>query len=215
MYLDIPYKIQYDTNRFDFKSIIEEVLLEGEKVNLDEIHKLKEYQLLERKKDQSTMWHKRYYDSFREKVEPLYKELIKELKEYFNYETIIYQDIPTFRVQLSGNIAVGEWHKDSTYNHGKTEVNFWLPFTDTNEYNTIWMESKIDKGDYKPYKVNYGEILVFNGANLMHGNKTNTSNKTRVSIDFRMVEEDKFIPNENGSININRKFIIGEYFKII
>ena len=44
MYLDIPYKIQYDTNRFDFKSIIEEVLLEGEKVNLDEIHKLKEYQ---------------------------------------------------------------------------------------------------------------------------------------------------------------------------
>jgi hypothetical protein len=77
------------------------------------------------------------------------------------------------------------------------------------------MESIEDKGDYKAYKVNYGEILVFSGANLIHGNKPNQSLETRVSIDFRLVDPNKFIPNEAGSINMKSKFDIGGYFEKI
>jgi ectoine hydroxylase-related dioxygenase (phytanoyl-CoA dioxygenase family) len=75
------------------------------------------------------------------------------------------------------------------------------------------MESKEDKGDYKPYEVKYGEILVFSGANLMHGNRPNIGPSTRVSVDFRLVDPNKFIPTEAGSINMKAKFDVGGYFE--
>jgi ectoine hydroxylase-related dioxygenase (phytanoyl-CoA dioxygenase family) len=144
---------------------------------------------------------------------PLYINFVKHLASSFNYTELIYQKIPTFRAHLVDNLGVGEWHKDRTYNHGTTEVNFWLPFTDTYDTNTIWVESKEDLGDYSPHNVKYGEILVFSGANLMHGNKINKTTDTRVSVDFRLVEPTKFIPNTEGSINMKTPFDIGGYFE--
>jgi ectoine hydroxylase-related dioxygenase (phytanoyl-CoA dioxygenase family) len=128
-------------------------------------------------------------------------------------DEIIYQKIPTFRVHLKDNQAVGEWHRDRDYNHGKSEVNIWLPFTDAYDTNTIWIESEEDKNDFKPYNVSYGEVLVFNGANLIHGNKTNIEHDTRVSVDFRIVNPTEFIPSTKGSINTNTSFDIGGYFQ--
>lgn len=218
MYLNTPYKIIYDTEKYPFRRIVTQMLelWDGDTTPLEDLHLLEHYDLLVREKDQSTIWHKKYYEKFKNDFLPTYLELIKELKERFGYDKLIYQIIPTFRVHLAnGNLAVGEWHKDKSYNHGTSEVNFWMPFVHTNEYNTIWMESKEDKGDYKPYRVNYGEILVFNGANLVHGNKQNESMSTRVSVDFRLVDPVKFVPNEEGSINMKTKFMIGEYFEII
>lgn len=215
MYLPIPYKITYDTQRFQFRNIVAK-MLEVPTMDLELIHKIQNYDLLTREKDQSTIWHKKYYDKFHNEFLPTYLELVNELKEMFEYDEIIYQQIPTFRAQLGGgNLGVGEWHRDRTYNHGITEVNFWLPFTDTNENNTIWMESKEGKMDFRPYTVKYGEILVFNGANLFHGNKPNGTNSSRVSVDFRLVDPHKFVPNEEGSINMKAKFDIGGYFEKI
>lgn len=212
MYLNTPYKISYDTQKYPFREIISEMLEVA--IRLEDLHLLEHYELLIREKDQSTHWHKRYYEKFKTEFLPTYLGLVAELKDRFGYEEIIYQQIPTFRVQLAnGNLAVGEWHKDKTYNHGTSEVNFWMPFVNTNEHNTVWMESKEDKGDYRPYEVKYGEILVFNGANLMHGNKRNYSSETRISIDFRLVDPRKFIPNQTGSINMKTKFDIGGYFE--
>jgi len=211
MYLSRPYKIYYDTKEFQLRKIICEIL---EVDYLEDLHLLKKYELLKREKDQSTIWHRLYYDKFESKFKSTYLALIEDLKKSFGYNEIIYQKVPTFRVQLgNGNIAVGEWHKDKTYNHGTSEVNFWLPFTDTNQLNTIWMESEENKEDYRAYEVNYGEILVFDGANLQHGNKKNISGKTRVSIDFRLVDPNKFIPNTAGSINMDSKFDVGGYFE--
>lgn len=218
MYLQTPYKITYDTKKYPFRKIISEMLevWEPDFTPLEKLHTLKHYELLVREKDQSTIWHKLYYEKFKKDFLPTYLELVKELRERFGYDEIIYQAIPTFRVQLAeGNLGVGEWHKDRNYNHGITEVNFWMPFVHTNEHNTIWMESKEDKGDYISYKVNYGEILIFSGANLMHGNKPNQSLETRVSVDFRLVDPNKFIPNKEGSINMKTKFDIGGYFEKI
>lgn len=218
MHLQTPYKISYDTNEYDFRRIVSEMLeiWDGDIIPLENLHTLEHYDLLVREKDQSTIWHKRYYEKYKEQFLPTYLKLVKELKERFGYNEIIYQAIPTFRVQLAeGNVGVGEWHKDSSYNHGTSEVNFWMPFVNTNEQNTIWMESIEDRGDYRPYKVNYGEILVFSGANLLHGNKNNNSNETRVSVDFRLVDPMKFIPNEAASINMKAKFDVGGYFEKI
>jgi len=218
MYLNTPYKIDYDTKKYPFRQIVSQMLevWEGETTPLEELHTLEHYDVLIREKDQSTIWHKRYYDKFRKEFLPTYLELVNDLKERFGYNQIVYQVIPTFRVQLANkNLAVGEWHKDKTYNHGTTEVNFWLPFVHTNQYNTIWMESRENKSDYKPYEVKYGEILIFDGANLVHGNKPNESQQTRVSVDFRLIDPIKFVPNTDGSINMKTKFMIGEYFDIM
>lgn len=212
MYLPVPYKIQYDTTKFPFKEIVKSILGVDD---LCDLHKLKDYEFFSREMDQSTDWHKLFYSKVNESFYPTYVELIKELANSFRYESIVYQKIPTFRTQLVNNLAVGEWHRDRAYNHGTSEVNFWMPFTNTNETNTIWMESQEGLEDFMPYTVKYGEILVFNGANLLHGNKTNTSNSTRVSVDFRLVDPAKFIPNEAGSINMNTVFDVGGYFEKI
>jgi ectoine hydroxylase-related dioxygenase (phytanoyl-CoA dioxygenase family) len=213
MYINTPYKIFYNIEEFPFKEIVKNIL---NVEILEDLHLIEKYELLEREKDQKTTWHKLYYSKFENEFKPTYLKLLNFIKKCFNYEEIIYQKIPTFRVQLGdGNVAVGEWHKDKTYNHGVSEVNFWMPFVDTNSENSVWAESEEDKKDYRPYEVKYGEILVFNGANLNHGNVKNTSSKTRVSVDFRLVDPNKFIGNEAGSINMNTKFDIGGYFEKI
>jgi hypothetical protein len=210
MYLQTPYKIKYDTERFPFRKIVEEIL---EVKELEKIHEVESYELLSREQDQKTIWHSKYYKLFKEKFQPLYLEFVSHIKERFEYQEIVYQKIPTFRVHMVDNVGVGEWHKDRTYEHGTTEVNFWLPFVDTFDTNTIWMESKEDKGDYMPYDVKYGEILIFDGANLVHGNKINKTKSTRISVDFRLVDPAKFVPNTNGSINMKTPFDIGGYFE--
>ena len=218
MYLPTPYKISYDTQRYPFRQIVSQMLeiSEGDIIQLEDLHLLEKYDTFIKGTEQSTKWHKMYYDKFEKEFYPLYFEFIKELKQRFEYDEIIYQKIPTFRIQLvNGNLGVFEWHKDRSYNHGTSEVNFWMPFVNTNEYNTIWLESKENKSDYTPYRVNYGEILVFDGANLQHGNKPNESNETRLSVDFRLVDPNKFIPNQNGSIYMKTKFDIGGYFEKI
>jgi hypothetical protein len=210
MYIPTPYKIVYDTEKFPFKEVIKEML---QVESLEKLHELEHYDVLEREKDQSTKWHRAYYDNFTEKFYPLYVEFVNHLKERFGYEEIIYQKIPTFRVHMVENLGVGEWHRDRTYNHGKTEVNFWLPFTDTYDTNTIWMESKEDLEDFMPYSVKYGEVLVFDGANLMHGNKINKTKDSRASIDFRLVDPAKFVSNDGKSINGITSFTVGGYFE--
>ena len=207
------YKLRYDTSLYPFREVIKSTL----KTNtLENLHEVEKYDTLVREKDQSTTWHKRFYRDDLNKFQTLYNTFIRNFIKYeFELDEIIYQKIPTFRVHLKNNQAVGEWHRDRDYNHGTSEINIWLPFTDAYNTNTIWIESEEDKKDFKPYNVSYGEVLVFNGANLLHGNKTNIEHDTRVSVDFRIVNPTEFIPSTKGSINTNTSFDVGGYFQKI
>jgi ectoine hydroxylase-related dioxygenase (phytanoyl-CoA dioxygenase family) len=147
------------------------------------------------------------------------KFILNIIKPLYN-EQIVYQAIPTFRVAYPNNIAVGEYHKDKWYRDADwavevNEDNFFLPFTDAFDTNTIWVESQEDKGDYSPMNCNYGEIIQWDGSNLTHGNKINTTGKARVSIDFRVMKYTNYKPSEQGSINTKTKFQIGGYYKTI
>lgn len=212
MYLKTPYKLIYDTKKFPFNEIVSKML---EVKDLAKVHELKDYPLLSREQDQSTIWHRAYYDKFMDEFYDTYTEFVKHLAGRLDYNEIIYQKIPTFRVHLVGNLGVGEWHRDRDYNHDSNELNFWMPFVNTYDTNTLWMESKEGDEDFMPYNVNYGEILVFNGADLFHGNKTNDTEDCRVSVDFRLVDPAKFNPSDKGSINMKTKFDLGGYFEKI
>ena len=159
-----------------------------------------------------------YYDNFITKVQSTYQKFIREVIRPMYDEEIVYQKIPTFRLHFPGNIAVGEYHKDKWYRDSEwheevCEMNFYLPFTNAYGSNTIWVESKEDKGDYKAMDVNYGECVQWDGVNLTHGNKENISNSTRISVDFRVIPFSKYKPSNHGSINTKTKFEIGGYYE--
>jgi len=209
--------IEYSTKDYPFTDIISKIL---DTDNLSKIHEedhFEGYKLFSREKDQSTKYHKMYYDNFKEKVEPVYKEFISNVIRPLYNEEIVYQRIPTFRLHFPGNIAVGEWHKDKWYRDSKwheevCEMNYYLPFTDTYGTNTVWVESEEDKGDYTSMDSKYGECIQWDGVNLTHGNKKNITSVTRISVDFRVIPYSKYKPSSQGSINTNMEFAIGGYY---
>ena len=141
----------------------------------------------------STHFHKLYYEKIKDtQFYEMYQDLIQKVIAPLFDDEVIYQKIPTFRVHMKGNLAVGAFHKDSEYSHDIHEINIFLPLTDAYENNTIWVESEIDKADYMPMNAKYGEFVVWDGANLMHGNKINNTDISRVSIDFRVLPKKSY-----------------------
>ena len=209
-------KINYNTHQFSFKSKLEEIFQIKELSDLND-----NIEVFTREKDQSTNWYKLFYAwAHTNEFIQLYDKFILEIIKPLYNEQIVYQAIPTFRVAYPNNIAVGEFHKDKYYRNGEwaamvKEDNFYLPFTDAFDTNTIWVESREDKGDFTPMNCNYGECIQWDGCNLTHGNKINNTGKARVSVDFRVIRYSNYIPSEHSSINTKIKFQIGGYYKTI
>ena len=81
--------------------------------------------------------------------------------------------------------------------------------------NTIWTETERDKKDFQPIEAEVGDVWMWNGANLLHGNKINDTGKSRVSVDFRILPLSKYKKNERTSITNKTKMTIGEYWNEI
>lgn len=206
-------KIKYDTEKYPFREAFSKAL---ETTELEDLHELKYYEKFNVYNDQDTVFHAKFYENYEKEVKPLYEKFVDEvIKPYFDFEPLVYQKVPTFRAHLVGNVAVGEWHKDRDYNHGVNEINCWLPVTRAYGTNTIWLESEEDKGDFEAYDVEYGEVLVFDGANLFHGNKDNIEEDTRVSFDFRVVNGQEFEDRDVATVSAGKGFKIGEYFELV
>lgn len=202
----------YNTSVYDFRSKVCSIL---EEKKLENLHQKETYEVFTRQTDQSTKWHRKFYDNF-SSVNDLYVKFIREfIQPIFDNEKIVYQKIPTFRVHLVGNLSVGEFHRDRDYRHSTDEINFWIPLMNTYSTNTIWIESVEGLNDLNPVNVNYGEVLRFDGANLLHGNYINDTEITRVSMDFRVIPYSRFNPSLESSIYTNKKFDIGGYFELM
>jgi ectoine hydroxylase-related dioxygenase (phytanoyl-CoA dioxygenase family) len=209
-------KINYNIEQFPFAENLQQLF------NINDLSILNDdVEVFTREKDQSTSWHKLFYEWARtEDFIQLYDKFILDIIKPLYNEQIVYQAIPTFRVCYPNNIAVGEFHKDKHYRNGEwaatvKEDNFFLPFTDAFDTNTIWVESEEDKGDFTPINCKYGEIIQWDGCNLTHGNKINMTGKARISVDFRVIKYMNYIPSEHNSINTKVKFQIGGYYKTI
>ena len=154
-------------------------------------------------------------------IKPLYESLLSDIvKPLYNGEKIVYQSIPTFRLHFPNGLSVGMFHKDKDlrdydWHQSIKEDNYYLPFTDTYDSNTIWYETEEDKGDYIPMNCNYGEFVQWDGTNLRHGNKVNITDDTRISMDFRVTTESQFYNNTNKTKNDKTVFSIGGYYSII
>lgn len=209
------HKYTYNTKQFDFAERLASIF--GVQ-NLCDI--ISDISVLKRENDQGTKHHKIFYQWMEtEEFVSMYRNFIIQNVRPLYADKIVVQNKPTFRICYPNNIAVGEFHKDKWYRDGEwaakvKELNFFLPFTDAFDTNTIWVESAEDKKDFAPMNCQYGEFIQWDGPNLLHGNYINSTGKTRISIDFRVIEYHNYIPSDTGSINLNKKFKLGEYYTL-
>lgn len=210
--------ITYDIEEYSFRNIVSDWLSVKD---LSKLHEIKEYKHFDRKHDQSTRWHKKFYEMIRidTTFDEVYMNFLEDkIKPLFG-EKIVYQKIPTFRVHLPGNVSVGEFHKDRHYRDKSwaekvKELNYFVPLTKAYDTNTIWTESEEDKGDFKPINSDYGECVEWEASKLTHGNKDNISD-TRVSFDFRVIPESRYIESNHLTINTKIPFGIGGYYEVL
>lgn len=87
-------------------------------------------------------------------------------------------------------------HNDAEYGHQNGELNFWLPLTNSNMTNVdLWCESKYNVGDFHAIPAKVNEIISFHGSSCRHYVNANTTEHTRVSLDFRVGVQGFFDPN--------------------
>ena len=209
-------KYSYNLDEYNFRQEIEKMFGTHQ---LERIHEIEDcdFGILDMETDQTTYLHKKFY----EKVEETnflndYKKFLKDvILPHFN-EDLLYQKIPTFRIQVPDNISVAEFHNDKSYSHSPDEVNIFLPITEAKETYTIWSESQENLGDYSPMNAEYGEYYIWDGANLKHGNKINESNISRFSVDFRVLPYSKYDENNmQETITTKIKLKLGSYFDLM
>lgn len=205
----------------EFVEIVEDLFNAKNLSNLHLLPFAERYdQLFEVGADSSTIFHKRFYDKYREgwpAMQHQYRRLIEGISR--THANFVYQKFPTFRVHLPNNVAVGAFHKDRDFNHPHGEINFIIPLTNSYDTASVWIESEEDKGDFSPMPMKIDGLICFDGNNLTHGNKVNETGKTRVSMDFRILplacyKESQFDFKSNRSLTTNTKFTIGEYYTL-
>lgn len=164
--------------------------------------------------DQSTVFHRRFYDAF-PRLEQLYRRFVREVALAIVGEPACFQRVPTFRVHLPGNVAVGEFHTDGDYNHAEGEVNFWVPLTKASDTNTVWIERSLGSHDYAPAPpLGPGEVLVFDAVRWSHGNVANQTGATRASFDFRCIPLSCYRPAKGRTVHTGKRLVIGDYFDV-
>ena len=212
-------KILYNTEKHLFREIVSEWL---DIKDLHKLHEIRQYEHFDREHDQSTKWHKIFYETIRkDKVfdETYMKFLVEHIKPRFG-EEIVYQKIPTFRVHLPGNVSVGEFHKDKNYRDEVwadkvNELNYYVPLTKAYGTNTVWAETGEDLGDFEEICSSYGECVEWEASKLTHGNKDNLTSITRVSFDFRVIPKSRYIESSHLTINTKIPFGIGGYYEVL
>jgi len=209
------YKVQYDTDHYDFREMVQDHLRVQDLTLVHEIVGIKERAQRARPgNDQHTTAHRRLYrigEDFMCKYRSFVKNVAAPIVVSGSY---LYQRIPTFRIHMPRNKAVGgDWHRDTDYNHPQGEVNFLVTLTRARDSNTIHIESSSGLGDFNPVDLDYGEMLIFDGGSCRHGNVTNTTGLTRVSFDFRILPDENVSEHTSGkSVCKGIEFAEGGYY---
>ncbi|MDC2963264.1 hypothetical protein OAX96_03970, partial [Prochlorococcus sp. AH-736-K15] len=202
-------KFKYEVENYPFKDELETMY----GVELHDLHNwLGSFEKFERKNDQQTIVHRVFYSNYKERIEPIYKKFMRNVLSKIIDFPFAYQKIPTFRIGLPGNRFVGEYHSDSKYNHPDFELNFNLGLSNYLEPCCLMSEKNPNSNEFFPLECPYGEIFSFNHIDCLHGSDINTTNKTMVSMDFRLAMLPFYEKLENKSVNMASSFTIGDYF---
>ena len=112
---------------------------------------------------------------------------------------LLYASFPCVRIQQPCDFHTIRCHVDSMYCHPAGSLNCWLPLTTTYGANTLHLESSPGAEDFSPLELRYGQVAVFDGTTCAHYTLANTTDHTRVSLDFRVVPGSAFDPDAECS----------------
>ena len=213
--------LEYDINKYNFQEVVSKLYVS----KLHMIHNDSEDNYSEVKglgNDSDTIFHTVFYNKYREgwsEMKELYKQFVKEqIFPLIGEDEIVYQKFPTFRVHLPYNKVTSAFHSDgdAQHQHPRGEINFILPLTKSYNTNTVWVESEPELLDLHPVNMEYGQYLMFNGNECIHGNKINKTGKTRVSFDFRVMPGSKYDElYESKTVTTGQQYKIGSYYEIM
>ena len=202
-------RFSYSTKDYSFKEKLDELF----GCNCDSLHNhLGTFLEFQRKSDQLTLAHKVFYSNFKEKIYPIYYKFQKNFISQIIREPFYFQVIPTFRIGLPGNKFVGEFHKDSSYNHKDYEVNFNLGISGYHGKASLKTEITPSSNKFIYLECPYGEIFSFDHIDCLHGSEKNDTNHTMVSFDFRLALKSLYYKSNSTSINTKSDLNIGGYF---
>ena len=203
--MTILNKLTYSINDYDFRSIICDYL------NIIQLDNIFIDQKITRSNNQSTEYHKRFYNSLDNdnRLKSLYDDFISKVVKNLFDEEIIYQVTPTFRLQAIDNVSVFAFHKDTEYGHSDKTINFFLPITKCYDTNALWVESG---SSFEPMECDYGDLITFDAVNLLHGNKLNKTGKSRISLDFRVMKMVDYCETSKQTLSKNRRLVLGDYY---
>lgn len=205
---EISYRfIPYSLAVYNFPAIVMTALGESD---LSKLGSDANIAVRTRENDQDTQWHRRFYASF-DQWRSIYVEFVQDVISTLFAQRFYYQAVPTFRVHLPHNLAVGEFHTDGDYGHPDGEINFWLPLTPAFDTNSIWIERVQGRSDFQCVNTGPGNVVAFDATHLKHGNLKNETGRTRVSFDFRCLPVTDYcaIDHPPCSVNCGLPFIPG------
>ncbi len=204
------FVIDYSLDRYPFPQVVQEHV--GKELPL--LHEHFQYPRLVRGFEQHTDLHALLY-SIGPEFHTLYRRFLVEFVQPIFGEDLYVQRIPNFRFQLPGNIAVRGLHRDRDDGHQSAEINCWVPLTPMGPTSAVWIESTDGRADHTPSPAQPGQMLVFDGANLEHGNVDSAEETTRVNFDFRDVRARLLAQSDERSMYREVPFTADDYFELL
>lgn len=202
-----PYStaiLDYNVKRFPFARLCEAFLGQP----LTELHDASIARLQPGK--ERTPFHEQLY-AIGEPFLHIYRAFVKDLLDV-EAGAYLYQAIPSFRVHLPGNVATGNFHRDSDFNHPREELNFLVPLTPMRDTSSVWVESEPGANDCAPVEMSVGQYLRFHGAVLLHGSVPNETGRSRVSFDFRILPKVAYQDTGLSTVNAETPLRLGAYY---
>ena len=143
--------------------------------------------------------------------ELILKVIAPHISETMPAENILYyQSFPCIRLVRPSEFSIGV-HSDVFYGFSQGNINFYLPLTTIYGTNSLVLESIPGLENWHTVDAGYGTIKRFYGALCSHFTPENTTDHTRVSLDFRVVpgscwetDHDQFTRNDGYYISCER-----------
>jgi hypothetical protein len=132
-----------------------------------------------------------------------YKFIDTHMRDHFpGEEKLLIQRTPNLRISFPNTTAIGKHaqsasndvvglHRDADFGHHFTETNFIIPITDMYESNSLYYEPTIHSSlvfeAYTNLRMTTDQYFMGCLNQLKHYNKINTTRRTRMSLDFRVI----------------------------
>lgn len=202
----------YDTNTYDFKAALCKIF------DIDDVDYLHCHELAKARPlthDSSSPLHSVFYSRNSQLIlKEVYFGFLSQIVYPLLEQPFYYQAIPCIRIGMPGRRWLDRYHKDSEYNHPIQELNINLPISVPCRASCLRIELTPGKQDFVYLDGAYGRFTFIDHINCMHGSDVNSSSKSFLSLDFRLIPESlsKEAFSDSSSVNKLSKMRPGSYF---